>query len=306
MQLTTAGLPQNPLVQWTYLSQEQIVEELAKRGYQVSRYHVKQMLDLRGYKKRKLLKMDDLAASRQRNEQFEKIACYRQIFTDKNLPILSIDTKKKEMTGNFYRPGSTYATAMRRVWDHDFASFSPGQIIPHGIYDVNAHTGYMTLGVSKDTSEFVCDNIQRVWLQHLQYVYPQADTILILCDGGGSNAAAHYIVKQDLVKLANSLNINLLVSHYPPYCSKFNPIEHRLFSQVSRTWQGIPFYNIDFVKQLTNTTSTKTGLSVIATINNKIYQTKRPVDDDFKANLDHFITFDDKIPKWNYLIKPNK
>jgi hypothetical protein len=261
------------------------------------------MLDLRGYKKRKLLKMDDLGQSEQRNEQFEKIAQYRQVFSDKNLPVLSIDTKKKEMIGNFHRNGSAYSTAARRVNDHDFPNFSDGKIVPHGIYDVNTNKGFITLGTSKDTSEFACDNIRNVWTEHLQYQYPEAHTMMLLCDGGGSNACNHYIVKEDLVKLAKSLNINILVSHPPPYCSKYNPIEHRLFSQVSRTWEGIPFYNIQFIKELTDTTSTKTGLSVCTTINSKSYQTKRTVDENFKNNLEKYIVFDDKIPKWNYLIK---
>jgi len=270
---------------------------------EISRYHIKQMLRLRGYKKRKLLKMNDLSLSEQRNEQFEKIQFYRKKFTAMNFPILSIDTKKKEMTGNFYRPGKCYSQAMRRVNDHDFASFSEQQIVPHGIYDVNDNTGYMTLGTSKDTSEFVCDNLLRVWTEHLQFRYPDAHTIMILCDGGGSNACSHYIVKQDLCKLSNLLNMNILMVHYPPYCSKYNPIEHRLFSQITRAWQGVPFYNIQFVKELTDYTTTRTGLRVHSYINTNNYLTKRTVDAQFKSDFNNQIVFDDKIPKWNYLVK---
>jgi hypothetical protein len=220
-----------------------------------------------------------------------------------NFPILSIDTKKKEMPGNFHRPGSCWAQEMRRVNDHDFASFSQGQTVPHGMYGTNTNTGYTTLGTGKDTPEFVRDNLLRVWTRHLQYRYPHAHTIMILCDGGGSNASAHYIVKQDLCKLATLLKKNRLMVHYPPYCSKYNPIEHRCFSQLTRTWQGVPFNNIQFVKELPDTASTSTGLTVSSFINTKEYQIKRPVDDLFKACLNHQITFDDKIPKWNYLIR---
>lgn len=219
---STAGLPQDEGVKWTHLDRGQIVDLLAGEGLKVSRYHVAQMLRVRGYKKRKLLKMNDMKQVEQRNEQFEKIGCYRSVFTDQNLPVLSVDTKKKEMLGNFHRGGQCYSTATRRVNDHDFSSFSEGRVVPHGIYDVNANKGYMTLGTSSDTSEFVCDNLRRVWVEHLQFDYPQADTVLLLCDGGGSNASAHYIVKQDLVKLAKSLGISILVAHYPPYCSKYN------------------------------------------------------------------------------------
>ncbi len=263
------------------------------------------MLQLRGYKKRKLVKMNDLSQSEKRNEQFEKIAVYRKQFTNMNFPVLSIDTKKKEMIGNFHRPGSCYSKSMRRVNDHDFASFSNGQIVPHGIYDVNTNTGYVTLGTSKDTSEFVCDNLFRVWTQYLQYRYPHANTMMILCDGGGSNACSHHIVKQDLCKLSNLLKINILMVHYPPYCSKYNPIEHKLFSHISRSWQGVPFYNIQFIKELTDKTSTSKGLTVYSQINDKKYPIKRTVDENFKANYNNQIIFDDKIPKWNYLIKPN-
>ena len=160
----------------------------------------------------------------------------------------------------------------------------------------------MTLGISKDTSEFVCDNIRHYWTQILQHKYTHSDTILLLCDGGGSNASAHYIGKQDLVKLAKSLKINILVAHYPPYCSKWNPIEHRLFSQITHTWSGTPLLNIEFVKELTNKTITRTGLKVITTINNKQYLTKREVNPEFKENIKQYIQFDDKTPKWNYLI----
>jgi len=248
--------------------------------------------------------MNDLSQVEKRNEQFEKIAVYRKRFTDMNFPILSIDTKKKELLGNFYRPGTCYSQSMRRVNDHDFASFSQGQIIPHGIYDINTNTGYVTLGTSKDTSEFVCDNLRQVWTQHLQYLYPHAHTMMILCDGGGSNASAHYIVKQDLCKLSNQLKLNILMVHYPPYCSKYNPIEHRLFSQISRAWQGVPFDNIQFVKELTDKTATSTGLKVFAEINTKQYYCNRQVAENFKTNLNNQVMFDDKIPKWNYLIKP--
>ncbi len=303
MEGSTGGLPQDENVKWTHLSVSQIKNQLSDLGLQVSRYHINQMFRLRGYKKRKLLKMNELSESEQRNEQFEKIQFYRKKFTAMNFPILSIDSKKKEMTGNFYRPGKCYSQAMRRVNDHDFASFSGEQIVPHGIYDVNDNTGYITLGTSKDTSEFVCDNLYRVWTEHLQFRYPDAHTIMILCDGGGSNACSHYIVKQDLCKLAKSLNMNILMVHYPPYCSKYNPIEHRLFSQITRAWQGVPFYNIQFVKELTDYTTTHTGLMVYSYINTKKYLTKRSVTAQFKKDFNNQILFDDKIPKWNYLIK---
>ena len=152
-----------------------------------------------------------------RNEQFKKIASYQTSFTIVGLPVMSIDTKKKELLGNFSRCGTAYFTSERHAYDHYFLSSTDGQIVPHGIYDVNENVGYLTLGLSKDTSKFVCDNISKCWTETLQYKYSDAETMLILCDGGGSNASAYYIVKQNLVTLAKSLNI--LVAHYPPHCS---------------------------------------------------------------------------------------
>ena len=262
------------------------------------------MLKLEGYKKRKMLKMNCLKEVEGRNAQFEKIAACRTLFTSKGLPILSIDTKFKELLGLFARKGEAYATEMRKRKDHDFKAADDIKMTPHGIYDVLDNTGYMTLGTSNDTSAFVCDNLADCWTTHLQYKYPDAHTILLLCDGGGSNASGHYIVKKDLIALANSLNINILVAHYPPYCSKWNPIEHRLFSQISHTWDGVSLTDLEFVKNLTDTTTTKTGLKVITTINQKIYETKRPVEQEFKDNITSYIQFDDIAPKLNYLIKP--
>lgn len=208
-----AGLPQDKNVRWTYLTLPAIREGLSQKGINLTEYHVRQMLQERGYKKRKMLKKNTLKQTQGPDKQFEKIANYRSCFSKQGLPILSIDTKKKELIGNFSRRGTAYATQARKANDHDFLSIAQGQIVPHGIYDVTDNTGYITLGTSKDTSAFVWDNIQTCWREHLQYNYPVADTLLLLCDGGGSNASAQYIVKQELVKLATCLHINILVSH---------------------------------------------------------------------------------------------
>ena len=296
-------MPQNGEVRWTNLTQSQIGECLLSNGLCVSLYYVRMLLKLCGYKKRKMLKMKTVQEVEHRNEQFEYIAACRDLFEQKGLPILSIDTKNKELLGDYGRSGKAYSTATRTTSDHDFAKKGDIKMVPHGIYDVSKNRGYITLGTNQDTSEFVCDNLERCWTEHLQYEYPNADTMLILCDGGGSNAAAHYIVKMDLIKLANKLKVNILVAHYPPYCSKWNPIEHRLFAQISHTWDGLSLYDLAFVKNITDTTTTKTGLKVITTINEKVYQKAREVPQEFKDNIKLKVHFDDKLPKWNYLIK---
>jgi hypothetical protein len=128
--------------------------------------------------------------------------------------------------------------------------------------------------------------------------------MMILCDGGGSNVCSHHIAKQDSCRLSNLLKMNILMVHYLFSCSKYNPIEHKLFSHISRSWQGVPFYNIQFVKELTDKTFTSKWLTVYTQINDKQYPIKRPVDENFKSSYNNQILFDDKIPKWNYLIKP--
>lgn len=292
-------------VKWTYLTQVQIQSRLLeKEATSLSRYYIRNILHLGGYKKRKMLKMNTVKEIENRNEQFEKIAHYREMYELQGVPILSIDTKNKELLGDFAREGKAYSTGIRTRRDHDFKTETDIKMVPHGIYDVANNIGYLTLGSSKDTSEFVCDNIASFWKSDIQYKYPEADTMLLLCDGGGSNAASHYIVKRDLIRLANELNISILVAHYPPYCSKWNPIEHRLFSQISHTWEGISLTDLAFVKEITDTTTTKTGLKVKTNINTKEYLTGRTVKQEFKDNIKDYVIFDDKLPKWNYIIKP--
>ena len=162
----------------------------------------------------------------------------------------------------------------------------------------------MTMVISHDTSRFVCDNIARVWREHLREQYPDAHTLVILCDGGGSNSSAHRIVKQDLMDLANKLEIRLLLVHYPPYCSKFNLIEHRLFSQITRSWSGAPLLSLKDAANRAALTTTKTGLSVHVHINANTYDIKRQVDDSYQKRLARQVVFAPKLGKWNYLVKP--
>jgi hypothetical protein len=304
LQNSTAGLPQDMSVKWTYWTKAQIQAQYAAQNVAISLYYIRMLLKMEGYKKRKMLKMNTVKDVENRNEQFEKIAAFRASYAAKGMPILSIDTKNKELLGDFARAGTAYADGRRTRRDHDFKSKTDIKMVPHGIYDLADNVGYVTLGTSKDTSEFVCDNIETYWKSDLQYKYPAADTILLLCDGGGSNASAHYIVKYDLIRLANALNMNILVAHYPPYCSKWNPIEHRLFSQISHTWDGVSLTDLPFVQTITNTTKTKTGLTVTTNINEKVYLTQRPYPQEFKDNIKDYVIFDEKLPKWNYLIKP--
>ena len=300
----TAGLPQDENVVWISLSVTQIMSELSAMGYDISRYFIRQILDTLGLRERSFYKDLPMKEVKNRDEQFQRIASIREEAEAAGLPIISIDTKKKEMLGNFKREGKAFSNGQPKAYDHDFSTFSDGQIVPHGIYDVTKNIGYMTLGISHDTSKFVCDNIARVWKEHLQEQYPSARTLVILCDGGGSNSSSHRIVKQDLMDLANKLGIRLLVVHYPPYCSKFNPIEHRLFSQVTRSWNGAPLLNLQNAADRAAMTTTKKGLKVHVHINSKTYDIKRPIDESYQKRLARQVVFAPELGKWNYLVKP--
>jgi hypothetical protein len=188
------------------------------------------------------------------------------------------------------------------VNDHDFFSIAQGVIIPHGIYDIKRNEGYMTLGMSHDTSKFCCDCIKNWWKMYGMYYYAKASTILILADGGGSNSSRHYIFKEDLQKLSNEIGIEIRIAHYPPYTSKYNPIEHKLFCHVTRACAGALFTSVEMVKGLIEKTSTSTGLKVFTSITDKTYKTARKAQADFKETMP--IVFDNHLGKWNYRAIP--
>lgn len=201
-----------------------------------------------------------------------------------------------------YREGKTYTTGTIEVYDHDFPSLATAKAIPHGIYDLQYNLGYIQIGTSHETSEFACDSIRYWWEHYGQWLYPKATGILILCDCGGSNNARHYLFKEQLQQLANELNLEIRIAHYPPYTSKYNPIEHRLFPHLSRVCQGVILTSIEMVKDLMATASTRTGLKVFTTILDKGYQTGKQVTEEFKENMK--IVFDDYLPQWNYKAVP--
>ena len=259
----TAGMPDNEHERWVGLHPGQICDKMSHAGIRISRYIASELLDLGRH--------DD------REAQFQKIARFHDAFVAEGLPILSTDTKKKEHPGNSDRGEHCYGRDRRSVNDHDSASASTGIVIPHGICDVVRNHGYITLGTSRDTSEFVCENLLWYWQQELQWQYPPAHAMLLLCDGGGSDNCRHHLVRWDLLRSAQQIGIHLLVAHYPAYCSEWNPIEHRLFCHLQRAWNGAIFHTIDLVKELALTTSTHTGLSVSVRINSGEYAPEEPL-----------------------------
>lgn len=238
-----------------------------------------------------------------RDEQFLNIAGLKEDYQASCNPIISMDTKKKEYLGNFYRDGRLYTTEELRTFDHDFNSFAEGIVIPHGIYDLKLNKGYIHLGTSHDTSAFACDNLRGWWTEHGRYDYPDATSILLLCDGGGSNSSLQYVFKEALQHLADDIGVEIRVAHYPPYASKYNPIEHRLFPHVTRACQGVIFKSTELVQELIAKTTTSKGLKVIVNIVEKVYKTGQKVTDAFKQNVP--IVFDEFLPQWNYRAIPN-
>jgi transposase len=299
----TAGDPMNEQVKWTNLRPQEIAERLEQdHQVKVSKTVIRKLLKKHGYRRRKAQKTQTLKSVPYRDEQFGKIAALLAEYRASGNPIISFDTKKKEYLGNFYREGRLYTQQVVQVYDHDFTSLANGVIIPHGIYDLQHNQGYLHLGTSKDTSQFACDCIRDWWLNYGRLAFPAATSILGLCDGGGSNSSLHYIFKEDLQKLVDELGIEIRIAHFPPYCSKFNPIEHRLFPHVTRACQGVVFSSVALVKQLMEKTHTAKGLQVVVNILETVYQTGRKVANDFKEKIR--IVFDEFLPKWNYRVIP--
>jgi hypothetical protein len=300
----TAGDPMRQEVRWTDLTRRQISRRMAERGTPAGKRVVKQLLKQHGYVKRKAQKSQTMGRRHpDRNAQFEKIARLKQEYLEAGDPVVSIDTKKKELLGNFYREGKLYTQEPIAVFDHDFPSAASGVVIPHGLYDVGLNRGHINLGTSHETSQFACESIEQWWRRQGHNQYPRATRLLLLCDGGGSNSASQYLFKEDLEKLADRIGVEIRVAHYPPYCSKYNPIEHRLFPHVTRACQGVVFHTVELVKGLIERTTTGKGLEVSVNIIDKVYETGRKCAKGFKQNMK--IVFDELLPKWNYRAIPS-
>ena len=298
----TAGDPMRPDVMWTDLSLRQISDELDRLGTPLSPPVIKQWIKGHGLGKRKMRKVVSGGSPPDRNDQFEYIASLREEYLEAGNPIFSIDSKKKEHLGRLYRNGRVYCEVPFEAFDHDFPSWADGKLIIHGIYDLAWNHGHINLGLSCDTSEFACDSFRWFWQRSGRYHYPNATSILWLCDGGGSNGCRQHIFKQELQRITNEIGIEIRVAHYPAYCSKFNPIERRFFPHVTRACDGVLFDCVDTVVELMRKTATATGLTATVHVIKRAYETGRKVADEFKQNMT--IQFDSFLPKWNYRAVP--
>ena len=297
-----AGSPTDSNVYWVSLKPYSIVKLFEQQHHiKISNGLVKRLLKELGYGYRKQTKQLALGSYEHRNEQF-KIICSLVLVMSLESPVLSIDCKKKERLGNLYRNGKCFCTRAVKVYDHDYEYLSEGKVVPHGIYDLQANKGYVSIGGSSETADFIVDNLLWWWWEYGIHQYPDAKNILLLCDAGGANSYRHFIFKHRLMEFAKQTGLSVIVCHYPPYCSKWNPIEHRLFSQVHKAIEGVVFSDYQTVQKLIEQTSTKTGLTVVVRLNLKEYHIGVKVN---KSDLNEKrILHHPVIPELNYRIYP--
>jgi DDE family transposase len=297
-----AGDPMRQDVVWTDLTPREISQSLRAHAICAGPRIVRRILDGLGFARRQMLKVLPGGDSPHRDAQFRHLAHLIQEFLAAGNPVLSMDTKKKEYLGTLYRDGKVYCQQALKAFDHDFPSLADGVIIPHGLYDLARNQGWIHLGLSRDTTAFACDSLRVFWHSDGRRLYPNASAILLLCDGGGSNSCHKHLFKEDLQALVNDLKVPIRMAHYPAYCSKFNPIERRLFSHVTRACQGVLFDSLQTVMGLIQKTKTQQGLSVTVRVLDKLYEGGRTVSEAFKKNMP--IVFDTVLPKWNYWAMP--
>jgi hypothetical protein len=299
----TAGNPMQEGVLWTNLTRPEIAAGLASEGFSVSVTVVDRLLDDFGYRRRKPQKLKTMIDAPQRDAQFHKIARLKTRFRDAGQPVLSMDTKKREMLGTYVRPGRVLSTQPLEGWDHDFPTHSAGVAIPHGIYDLNLQEGYIHLGTSHDTSEFAADALVSWWQHYGCCRYPDATELLLLCDSGGSNSCRRLLFKEQLQGLAKRSGLRIRVAHYPAGCSKYNPIDHRLFPHLTRVCQGLFLHSLQYFQDLLRQARTSTGLRVFARILSRAYDTGKEA---VVSSVDQLrIRFDPVLPEWNYVLLPH-
>lgn len=242
---------------------------------------------------------------KKRNQQFDYINRMREEFRIQNIPSISVDAKKKENVGNFKNQGATWCKNPKEVNVYDFKSLASGVFIPYGIYDIDNNKALVVGGVSYNTAEFAVNAIAKWWEAESNYMTAIQKALFILADGGGSNGSRNRLWKKCIQELlCDKFGISVTVCHYPPGTSKYNPIEHRLFSEISKNWAGEPLINNETILNYICTTKTKTGLSVKAILDEKNYEKGIKISDAEMKQIN--IKFHDELPKWNYTIFPSQ
>jgi hypothetical protein len=302
----TKGDPMKPL-RWTSKSARNIERELKNKGYHISNVTILELFKTMGYSLQANRK--NLSIQRQhpeRNEQFEYINEQAKIFFLNGAPVLSLDAKKKEKVGNFRNQGREYHKKgeAEEVLDHDFPLEELGKATPYGIYDIFKNAGFISVGISHDTAEFAVESLRKWWRMIGEKLYPDAEEIMITADSGGSNGYRVRLWKKELQGLANEIQKRITVLHFPPGTSKWNKIEHRLFSFISKNWRGKPLINLAVIVNLIGSTKTEKGLTVECVVDKNEYKKGIEVtDEEFKKINIKQHTFHGE---WNYTIMPQK
>ena len=291
-------------LKWSRRTTDKIAVLLAKVGIFVSSNTVGRLLHQMGYSLRINHKMLPTDSSPNRDQQFQYIAEMRNSFQSRNHPIISVDTKKRELVGNFKNQGTRWCRSPNLVNDHDFRTDSIGVAIPYGVYDLIANRGSIFVGISHDTARFAARCIATWWSREGLCRYPRKTRLLILADTGGSNSSRTFAWKTEIQKqLCNCFNLTVTVAHYPTGTSKWNPVEHRLFSEISKNWAGEPLTTYEKILKFIRTTNTQTGLRVTAYLDRTPYETGITPTSEERRQLR--LRPHDTLPQWNYTIAPN-
>jgi hypothetical protein len=299
----TRGDPESPL-RWTSKSTRKLASELTQRGKAISPQKVGQLLFTLGYRLNAAQKTLEGTDHPDRNAQFEFINDRVQAYQARNAPVISVDTKKKELVGDFKNGGREWQPMGEPVpvRVHDFIDPDLGKAIPYGIYDLGRNEGWVNVGIDHDTPEFAVASISRWWSQMGRKVYPQASELLITADAGGSNGYRSRLFKMELQKFADRTGLTIGISHFPPGTSKWNKIEHRMFSHITENWRGRPLVDHETIVQLIGATRTTTGLHIQAKLDRRSYPTGIKVSD---AEMNEVNLFEETFHgDWNYTIEP--
>jgi hypothetical protein len=301
----TRGDPESPL-RWTSKSTRKLAEELGAQGYALSPQKVGQLLHARGYSLQATQKTIEGTSHPDRNEQFEYINACVETFHTRGAPVISVDTKKKELVGPYANGGREWQPhgTPERVRVHDFIDDTLGKVIPYGVYDLAQNTGWVNVGIDHDTPAFAVESIARWWRSMGKQTYPSATELLITADAGGSNSARSRAWKVELQRFADRSGLTVSVSHFPPGTSKWNKIEHRLFCHITENWRGRPLVDHETVVQLIGSVRTSTGLTVKARLDRRRYPAGVKVPD---AEMESIcLTPADFHGEWNYTIYPRE
>jgi len=301
----TRGHPESPL-RWTCKSTAKLAEELTRQKHPVTDRTVATLLKRAGYSLQANRKTREGSSHPDRNAQFEHINEQVLAFQKRNQPVISVDTKKKELVGEFKNPGQEWQPKgePEKVKVHDFPDKRLGKGIPYGVYDLASNEGWVSVGIDHDTAQFAVASIRRWWTEMGSRRFPRANKLLITADGGGSNSSRNRLWKKSLQELADELEMTLQMCHFPPGTSKWNKIEHRLFCFITKNWRGRPLTTYEVIVNLIASTTTKTGLVVRAAIDPRAYETGVEVTDEELARLQ--ITPSEFHGEWNYSIKPSR